>query len=126
MPPTKSNVLQTAIRIAPLGELNAYIVNEHELDLLAQGSPGSNFLNLAYALFSASISLTVAILGTDIPSNRVFNVFVIFAVLTGMFGVICLILWKQSYRSNKDLVEQIKNRMPPPIGTPAAPLTSAS
>ena len=39
--------MRPVIRVAPPGELNVYPVYEHQLDLLAQGSPSSLFLNFA-------------------------------------------------------------------------------
>lgn len=38
------------------GELNAYVVFEHQLDLLAQGTPASLLLN--FALFFLSVAAT--------------------------------------------------------------------
>jgi len=119
MPP-KPNPLQPVVRVAPLGELSAYAVYEHELDTLAKGSAGSHLLSLAYALIPFSGAFVIAILGTDIPSDRVFNAFVLTALVTGLAGVICLVLGIANYRSNKALAAEIKRRMPPPA-TPAAP-----
>jgi hypothetical protein len=53
MPP-KTNPLQPVVRVAPLGELNAYAVYEHELDTLAKGSPSSHLLGISYALIPFS------------------------------------------------------------------------
>ena len=94
--------------------LNAYAVYEYELDTLAKGSAGSNLLGLSYALIPFSGAFVIAIFGTDIPSNRVFNAFVLTALVTGLAGVICLILGRANYQSNQALVTQIKTRMPPP------------
>lgn len=57
MPSPKHNPLLPVVRVAPLGELNAYTVYEHELDTLAKGSPGSHLLGIGYALipFSGAI-----------------------------------------------------------------------
>src|SRR5215211_6275752 len=111
MPPPKPNPLQPVIRVAPLGELNAYAVYEHELDTLAKGAPGSNLLGISYALIPFSGAFVIAIFGTDIPSNRVFNAFVMTALVTGLAGIICLILGIANYQSNKALVAEIKRRM---------------
>ena len=80
----KQNPLLPVVRVAPLGELNAYAVYEHELDILASGSPGSNFLGISYALIPFSSAFLIALFGTDIPSNRVFNAFVLTALVTGV------------------------------------------
>lgn len=101
------------VRVAPLGELNAYTVYEHELDTLAAGSPGSNLLALSYALLPFAGALVIALIGTEIPSNRVYDAFVLGALVTGIAGGVCVVLGLAGYRSNKDLVAQIKGRMPP-------------
>jgi hypothetical protein len=119
MPP-KSHPLQPVVRVAPLGELNAYAVYEHELDTLARGSSGSHLLGLSYALLPFSGAFIIAIFGTEMPSPRVYSAFVLTALATGIAGLICLVLGIANYQSNKALVAAIKNRMPPPA-TPAAP-----
>jgi hypothetical protein len=48
--------LSPPLRIAPLGELNAYVVYEHDLDRLAQGSPALVMLN--FALFFLGVAAT--------------------------------------------------------------------
>ncbi|MGP0063492.1 MAG: hypothetical protein ACLQGP_07840 [Isosphaeraceae bacterium] len=50
--------MQPVIRVAPPGELNVYPVYEHQLDLLAQGSPAPLLLN--FALFFLGVAATAA------------------------------------------------------------------
>lgn len=112
MPP-KPNPFTPTVRVAPLGEVDASIVYEYELDRLAEGAGGSQLLNLAYALIPFSGAFVITLLSTDIASGRVFNVFVLRALVTGSAGVICLALGRASYRSNQALLATIKRRMPP-------------
>lgn len=50
------------IRRAPLQRLTIYEVEESELAILERGSPDTVFLNIAVALLSVSVSLSVALL----------------------------------------------------------------
>ena len=121
----KRHPLQPVVRVAPLGELNAYAVYEHELDTLAKGSPGSHILGISYALLPFSGAFLIAIFGTEIPSDRIYYVFVLTSLVTGLAGLICLILGIWNYQSNKALVEEIKRRMPP-TATPATMAPTAN
>lgn len=112
--PVKPRPLRPIIRIAPMGELDAYPVYTHELDMLAAGSPGSQLLGLSYALIGFAVALAIAIFGTDINSDRTYSVFVMGAMVTGLGGLVCLTLGLKGFQSNKSLVAEIKLRMPPP------------
>jgi len=57
------------IRYAPLGELRVYAVYEHELEILAHGSPASLYLNFALALLSVFATSLVALVTTPIPRD---------------------------------------------------------
>jgi undecaprenyl pyrophosphate phosphatase UppP len=104
------------IRYAPLGELKVYLVYEHELETLAEGSPASLFLNFALTLLPISVTLTIALLTTEIASRWLFDVFVLVCLVTLVSGVVLLVLWVKQRTSAKRTMEQIKNRMPLPGG----------
>ncbi len=120
MPSPRNQPLHPPVRIAPLGELNAYAVYEHELDALAKGSPGSNLLNFASALLSFAGALLIALLTTKIEPVTLFAAFFSAFLVTLLVGGICLWFGITTYQSNQRLVATIKNRMPPQ-GTPASP-----
>lgn len=104
------------VRIAPLGEIRAWIVYEHELDALASGSPGAILLNFALALLPIALTLFTTLLTVPIEQDRVFYTFVCLTAITFIAGVICLVLWIRDRHSAKVLMNEIKNRMPPPEG----------
>jgi hypothetical protein len=52
----KKNEYTQRVRLAPARELKAYIVLEHQLDSLSQGSPASLMLN--FSLFFLAVSIT--------------------------------------------------------------------
>lgn len=101
------------IRVAPLGEIKAWVVLESELDVLERGSPSSIYLTFAVALLPTALSLFVAILSTT-TSDRVFLTFLCVGVIFLIVGMLLLALWWQSHVSSRKLIEQIRNRMPPP------------
>ncbi len=101
------------IRVAPLGELKAYTVYEHELDALARGSSASLFLNFALSLLSVCLTLVVTLLTTTISSDRLFLVFVTSATVTAIAGALLMVLWWKEHQGSKTLIMEIKSRMPP-------------
>jgi hypothetical protein len=105
--------LQPVIREAPSGELNVYRVYEHQLDLLAQGSPASLLLN--FALFFLGVSATAAGTLWSAPpdKDRVYYTFLIILLVTFIAGVVLLALWWFMHTSTRSLIANIKSQMPP-------------
>jgi hypothetical protein len=105
--------MQPVIREAPLGELNVYRVYEHQLDLLAQGSPASLLLN--FALFFLGVSATAAGTLWSAPpeKDRVYYTFLIILLVTLIAGVVLLALWWFMHTSTRALIANIKSQMPP-------------
>jgi len=122
---------QTGIRVAPLGELNAYIIYEHELDTLnrldadlAKDPPESLYLNFALFLLPISLSFLVTLLTTTIHSNRAYEFFVIVALVTFLASPLLFALWLRDRRihhterqrllaERAQQIQKIKGRMPP-------------
>jgi len=104
------------IRYAACGELRIYQVDERELDELAKGSPTSLELNLAIALLTTFLSFLVTLLTTTLPSDRIFTIFVIIDVATFLAGFILALRCVRGYKSCKNLLNEIKDRMPPEGG----------
>jgi hypothetical protein len=109
------------IRYAPLGELRVYAVYEHELEILAHGSPASLYLNFALALLSIFATSLVALVTTPIPAGHLYQAFFIICTVTLIIGGILLVLWWREHSSAKTLIQRIKNRMPPPEGIRESP-----
>ena len=93
--------LQPSVRVAPLGELKVYMVQEHELESLASGSPASLFLNFALSLLSSAIAFFITLLSTEIKSSRTFDVFVIVCVVFSISGLVLLELWRRNHISTQ-------------------------
>jgi hypothetical protein len=113
------------IRVAPLGEIKIYQILEGELDRLANGPPESIYLNFALTLLPISFTLLITLLTTTIRSSRLYQGFVLVAAVTLIIGVILLVLWGRNRSSTRRLVEDIRNRMPPPPSIQDKPGTPA-
>lgn len=127
----KQIVSRVPIRVAQLGDLNAYIISEHELDslakldeLLIKDPPDSVFLNFALFLFPISLSFFTALLTTTIYANRTYELYVIITLLTLLSSLIMFSLWLRDRRSYHKVrlellasraqeIQKIRNRMPP-------------
>lgn len=103
------------VRVAPLGELNVYPIYEHELETLGRGSTGSIYLNFSLALLPLSGSFLITLLSTAISTNAGLIFFICSSLISLLFGLLCLFLWWKTHINTKTLVEQIRNRMPPPM-----------
>lgn len=100
--------LQPVIRVAPPGELKAYVVYEHQLDALAQ-------LMLNFALFFLGVAATaLGTLYTAPPQDdRTYYTFLIVFLITLIAGVILLVIWYATNQSARALIQEIKSQMPP-------------
>jgi len=102
------------VRIAPLGELNAYTVHEHELDIIAAGSPATLSFNVAVALISIGVSFGITLTTTTITSDRLFYSYLIVCINCLIIGLLLLAYWWKSRTSVLIIVSKIKSRMLPP------------
>ena len=76
------------VRVAPLGDLNAYMVHEHELDIIAAGSPATLAFNFAIALMSIGVTFVLTLTTTTITSDRLFYGYLIVCINCLLVGVI--------------------------------------
>lgn len=120
MPPKKRFADQPPVRIAPLGEVRAYTVYEHELDALAQGGGGSLWLNFALALIPTAVGIVATMRSSQLIDIN-FLLFAGVAVIFLLVGAICLAVWGVTHTSSRRQLRAIKDRMPPPV-LPSQPL----
>ena len=104
------------VRIAPLGELTAYTVHEHELDVIAAGSPATLAFNLAVALIPVGVTFIITLTTTTISSDRLFYSYLIVCVNCWLVGSIALIYWLRTKNAVDLTVAKIKSRL---VVTPA-------
>lgn len=121
------------VRVAPLGELRAYTISEHELEKLVEGAPASDLLTIGLCLLSAALTLLATLLTTSLSEIKL-TLFFCALLITGLIGAICTFLGWRWRTSAKELGRQIRARMPeapivqqiPPesmMGPPAVPGT---
>ena len=87
------------VRVAPLGELTAYTVHEHELDIIAAGSPATLTFNFAIALFSVGVTFVVTLTTTTIGSDRLFYGYLIVCINCLLVGTIMFVYWLRTRTS---------------------------
>ncbi len=105
------------IRRGAYARLTILEVEVSELDQLAQGSPDSLYLNFAIFLLSGALTALVALLtlpsDKSSPTSATFIVFVVITTVGLIVGMFLLLVWLRKRRSVSDLVQSIKNRLPP-------------
>jgi hypothetical protein len=101
------------VKLSSPAELKAYVVHEHELDLLAQGSSVSYLLN--FALFCFGVASTAFGTVATVPAgyDKTYYTFLIFAVVALSVGIVLTAIWFVIHKSTANLIAKIKSRMPP-------------
>lgn len=100
------------VRRARVDSITVYDVTEQELDQLEKGGSGGIYLNLSLSLLSIAISFLIAVITTEIKSDRQFNIFVIITSVGFLGAVVLGILWWRSRETVTAVVLSIKRRMP--------------
>ena len=109
---SRDEAVLPTIRRARLQRLTIYEVEESELVILERGSLDTIFLNIAVALLSMSVSLSVALLTAEFPSDRAWTVFLVITVVGYVAGVIMLLVWWRSRVSVAACTRNIRQRLP--------------
>lgn len=113
------------VRVAPLGELRAYTISEHELEKLEQGSPVSDLLTIGLCLISVAVTLLATLLSAPLP-DKTFMLFFCALLIFGLVGAICTFLGWRGRISTRELARQIRARMPDAPSVEEAPSDSPS
>lgn len=100
------------VRRGSFARLTIYEVEESELEILAQGSPDSLFLNFSIFLLSIATSFLVTLITVDV-STRVFIVFVSISAIGFFLGLFLLLLWFKNRKSVSLLLRKIRSRLTP-------------
>ena len=100
------------IRRGRVDSLTIYEITDHELDVLAAGSPSSIYLNFSVALLSVFASSVLALVTATFISTATQTVAILLAIVCGIAGLLLLVLWKRSHRSIAGIVKRIQDRCP--------------
>lgn len=103
------------VRVAPLGELRAFTISEHELDRLSRGTVFSDLLTISYVLLSIAATILVTLLSTSLPQLN-FIIFICALLIFTISGGISFIIGWRLRENIQALVSEIKGRMPTPAG----------
>ena len=95
-----------------VNSLTLYEITDYELDVLERGPPNSLYLNILIFLLSIATAFLIALLTTNITSDRIFNIFVIIIVISYIIGLILLVIWYKSRESSNMLIKKIRDRIP--------------
>ena len=115
------NLPPVEVRRGAYARLTIYEVEEGELELLAQGSPDSLYLNFAIFLLSTAVSFLIALLtlpanqATDPSGTGSSNRFIVLVIITTVgftVGILLLLIWLKKRRSVSDIIQKIKGRLP--------------
>lgn len=114
----KSSRLLPEIRYGILEHLDIYQITDGELKTLEEGAKDSLCITLATSLLGVAVAFTIALKTATLP-DRAFYVFVVMAVAGAIAGVILLCvgikMWWKNHKKIKDLVQGIRNRIPPSV-----------
>jgi hypothetical protein len=102
---------EQVVRVAPLGELRAYTISEHELEKLEQGTPVSDLLTIGLCLLSAALTILATLLSTPL-SGQTLTLFFCALLIFAIGGGICAFLGWRLRASTKELARRIRARMP--------------
>jgi len=101
---------EISISRAKLESITVYDVMEEELEIIERGSPSSTYLNFSIALLSIFLSTLTTMIITKIESDRVFIGFICVCLLTGISGLVLLVLWIRSNNATKSIFVKIRAR----------------
>lgn len=102
--------IQPKIVRGRVDSLSLYEVTDYELQILEQGSVGATYLNFAIFAISIASSFLVSLLTATIDSTKVFVVFINIVIIGYSFGVLLLVLWMKTRKSQSKVIERIKER----------------
>jgi hypothetical protein len=102
---------EQVVRIAPLGELRAYTISEHELEKLEQGAPVSDLLTIGLCLLSSALTVLITLLSTPL-SGTTLTLFFCGLLISGLVGAICTYLGWRGRTSTREMAQRIRARMP--------------
>lgn len=91
--------------------MSLYEITENELNILENGPPSSIYLNLSIFFLSVAASFLIALLTTNIESDRTYTVFVVVTTIGLVAGLVLLILWYRTHHSVSEIIRIIKGRI---------------
>jgi len=104
---------QITIRRGRVESVDLYEIKENELELLEKGAPSSLFLNFSIFLLSLAFASITTLSTATFATPSIQTLFIVVAVIGVLVGGFLLILWWKTKESISQVIQQIKNRIPP-------------
>ncbi len=102
------------VRRGRVDSVDLYEIKDSELDLLEKGSPVSIYLNFSIFLFSIAFSaLAVLCTAATFKHTVAQTIFIVVMVVGFLMGGFLLILWYRGHSSVSEVIDEIRNRIPP-------------
>jgi hypothetical protein len=114
------------IDYVPLGKITVYAVTHAELVEIKRGSADSVFFACGMSCLSLCIPTALSMLVLPTSTPKVMSIYTAVAVLSGVAGVVLLLIWRRYKTQTCSTIETIMARKPPVgVQSPNSPLPPA-
>lgn len=114
------------IDFVPLGKITVYAVTEAELIEIKRGSADSVFFACGMSCLSLCIPTALSMLVMQSGSQTIMSIYAAVAALSGVAGIVLLLIWKRYKSQTCSTIEAIIARKPPAgVQSPDSPLPPA-
>jgi len=103
------------VRRGRVDSVNLYEVKENELEVLENGETAGLQLNFSIFLLSIAFSGILTLCTATFTSNMLQNVFLFVVIIGIILGIYLLLMWSNSRKSIKTVIQKIKDRIPPEL-----------
>ena len=104
--------VQLRILRGPVDSLSLYEITDYELEVLAEGSPSSTFLNFAIFFVSMGVSFLTTLVTTAITSLFLFTIFVVLSSVGLAASLVLFVLWRRTRSHVEAVINKIRSRVP--------------
>lgn len=106
---------QLKVRRGRVESVDLYEIKENELDLLEKGSPSGLYLNFSIFLLSLAFGAITTLSTAKFGNPRVETLYIVLAVVGTLGGLFLLLLWWRTRESIRQVVKDIRGRIPPDV-----------
>ncbi len=112
MPTSSNGNKNVAVRHARVASIDIYEIKDSELDIFEKGESASVQLNFAILLFSLAFTSITTLFTASFKLEIIQTTYLCVAVFGIMVGLYLLILYLKTRTSVKDVVRNVRKRMP--------------
>ncbi|MBA1195714.1 hypothetical protein G7011_01130 [Pseudomonas plecoglossicida] len=100
------------IRRGRVGSISLFEITDAELQTIEHGAPSGTLINIGFFAGSCFLSFLSVLLSTPIADNRLFYIYVIICICSGIGSTICFLVAQKMKGGLKELLATIKARVP--------------